>query len=65
MFTTGLHCCEREVRQVPAALCRTLCCQALPQGSVSHRGASDQLHDDAWPQQWQETDDRAHCQARL
>lgn len=32
---------------------------------MPHRGASDQLHDDARPQQRQEADDRAHRQARL
>lgn len=65
VFAAGLHCCEREVRQVPATLWRTLCRQAFPQGPVPHRGASDQLHDDARPQQWQEADDSAHCQACL
>lgn len=64
-FAAGLYCCEREVRQVPATLWRTLCRQAFPQGSVPHRGASDQLHDDARPQQRQEADDSSHCQARL
>lgn len=64
-FPTGLHCREREVRQVPATLWRTLCCQAFPQGPVPHCGASDQLHDDARPQQRQEADDCPHCQARF
>lgn len=65
VFVAGLHCREREVRQVPATLWRTLCRQAFPQGPVPHCGASDQLHDDARPQQWQEADDRAHRQACL
>uniref|UniRef100_A0A8C4WSA9 Ribosomal protein S5 n=66 Tax=Archelosauria TaxID=1329799 RepID=A0A8C4WSA9_9SAUR len=61
----GLHCGEGEVCQVPAPQRRALCSQALPQGSVPHRGASHQLHDDAWPQQRQEAHDRAHREARL
>lgn len=65
LFPTGLHCREREIRQVPATLWRTLCRQALPQGPVPHCGASDQLHDDARPQQWQEADDCPHRQARV
>lgn len=64
-FPTGLHCREREVRQVPATLWRTLCRQAFPQGPVPHCGASDQLHDDARPQQRQEADDCPHRQARF
>lgn len=64
-FPTGLHCREREVRQVPATLWRTLCRQAFPQGPVPHCGASDQLHDDARPQQRQKADDCPHCQARF
>lgn len=65
MSFTGLHCREGEVRQVPSPLRRALCCQAFPQGPVSHRGASDQLHDDARAQQWQEANDCPHRQARF
>ena len=38
-------------------------CSPLPSPVVSHCGASHQLTDDAWPQQWQEAHGCQDCQA--
>ena len=62
MFT-GLYSCQREACKVPATFCWALPGETFPQSSVSDRWASYRLVDDAWPEQWQETDGNAHCQA--
>ena len=36
---TGLHRCEVQARRLRAPHRRSLCCEALPQGAVSHRRA--------------------------
>lgn len=51
----GLHRSEGEVCAVPAALIRTVRCPAIPKGSVPDCGAIDELDDDAWSKQRQET----------
>ena len=48
MFT-GLHCRERQIREIPASFSWSLPSETLPQGPVPHCGASHQLPDDAWP----------------
>jgi len=49
-LAAGLHRRKGEVRPLPAALRRTLCGQAVPQGPVPHRGAPHQWPDDEGPQ---------------
>ena len=59
----GLHCGEGQARQVPAALGRPLPGEAIPQGSVPHRGATGVQPDDARSEQWQEAVGCPHRQA--